>query len=305
VHGVDTLPVGATTGHYTTYMPAIKRAFFRLYCVKPLYGKSMSTSSSPKSIAASRTLQVARRASVNPSALYPNKPSWATTEVLAVDGTIVAAEDGSAFGVPEFGSWYGGTGPAIDRVTLVADSDNPLGNNSAINFQYIESIAGIASSNNLGSSVNGYDKLYFMFRVKLIGTGWNESGCKFFYFGDHNGNATRLYFDRPTGEKTSLRLLNQSGASTDGVPDTEVAMDTGPGALSIDTVLNCEVAVDRLLGTTEAWINGVSFGQNLNVQGPSFPMNKVQWYATTNAGSFTTTVNMRLYELYIAGQNTP
>jgi hypothetical protein len=44
------------------YLPAIKRAFFRLYCVKPLYGKSMATSSSPKSITASRTLQVVRRA---------------------------------------------------------------------------------------------------------------------------------------------------------------------------------------------------------------------------------------------------
>jgi hypothetical protein len=266
----------------------------------------MATSSSPKSIAASRTLQVARLASVNPSALYPNKPAWATTEVLAVDGTVVAAPDGSAFGVPEFGSWYSfnGTGPAINQVTLVADSDNPLGNNSAINLEYIDGIAGIATSDNLGSSVNGYDKLYFMFRVKMIGSGWNESGCKFFYFGNHNGNATRLYFDRPTGEKTSLRLLNQGGASTDGVADTEVAIDTGPGALSIDTVLNCEVAVDRLLGTTEAWINGVSFGQKL-INGPSFPMNKVEWYATSNAGSFTTTVNMRLYELYIAGQNTP
>jgi hypothetical protein len=43
-------------------LPAIKRAFFRLYCVKPLYGKSMATSSSPKSIAASRTLQVVKAA---------------------------------------------------------------------------------------------------------------------------------------------------------------------------------------------------------------------------------------------------
>jgi hypothetical protein len=265
----------------------------------------MATSSSPKSIAASRTLQAVRAAGANPSALYPNKPSWATTEVLAVDGTVVAAPDGSAFGVPEFGNWYGGTGPALDRVTLVADSNNPLGNNSAINFEYVESTAGIASSNNLGPSVNGYDKLYFMFRVKLIGTGWHESGCKFFYFGNHNGNATRLYFDRPSEpvgtNPSKLRIINQGS-----VPgDTVVAMDTGAGALTIDTVLNCEVAIDRLLGTTEAWINGVSFGQRTDVVGPSFPMNKVQWYATTNAGSFTTTVNMRLYELYIAGQNTP
>jgi hypothetical protein len=43
-------------------LPAIKRAFFRLYCVKPLYGKNMATSSSPLSIAASRTLQAVRAA---------------------------------------------------------------------------------------------------------------------------------------------------------------------------------------------------------------------------------------------------
>jgi hypothetical protein len=46
------------------YLPAIKRAFFRLYCVKPLYGKSMATSSSPRNIAASRTLQAVRAAVV-------------------------------------------------------------------------------------------------------------------------------------------------------------------------------------------------------------------------------------------------
>jgi hypothetical protein len=113
-----------------------------------------------------------------------------------------------------------------------------------------------------------------------------------------------LYFDRPdefAGNPSALRIINQGS-----VPgDTVEAMNTGPGALTIDTVLNCEVAIDRLLGTTEAWINGVSFGQKIDVVGPSFPMNKVQWYATTNAGSFSQTVNMRLYELYIAGQNTP
>jgi hypothetical protein len=44
------------------YLPAIKQVFFVIYCVKPLYGKSMATSSSPLSIAASRTLQAVRAA---------------------------------------------------------------------------------------------------------------------------------------------------------------------------------------------------------------------------------------------------
>jgi hypothetical protein len=60
-------------------LPAIKRAFFRLYCVKPLYGKIMATSSSPKSIAASRTLQLAIR-----SILFPPQSPGASNYPLEI-----------------------------------------------------------------------------------------------------------------------------------------------------------------------------------------------------------------------------
>jgi hypothetical protein len=54
------------------YLPAIKRAFFRLYCVKSLYGKSMATSSSPLSITAARTLQVELAAGGGGGAYVPD-----------------------------------------------------------------------------------------------------------------------------------------------------------------------------------------------------------------------------------------
>jgi hypothetical protein len=80
------------------YLPAIKRAFFRLYCVKPLYGKNMATSSSPKSIAASRTLQVVKTV----AALAPGR-----TGDIVVDG--FESGDFSSPGYPNF-SWGAANG---------------------------------------------------------------------------------------------------------------------------------------------------------------------------------------------------
>jgi hypothetical protein len=62
------------------YLPAIKRAFFRLYCVKPLYGKIMATSSSPPSVTALLTLVLAIRAISSPP--QPSEASNYPLEIL-------------------------------------------------------------------------------------------------------------------------------------------------------------------------------------------------------------------------------
>lgn len=236
------------------------------------------------------------------SALYPNKPAWATTDILSVDGTVSEGADGSAFGIPAFGGWFGVRGGGAQRVTVVADADNPLGNNSAINFEWIDSESATAGSSDLGPSSTGYNRLYIVFRVKLVEEGWTGGGHKFFYFGAQGGSKTQHYFDRPGGGNPErLRLINQDGVAE----NTTVMMDTfgnaGVKPLVIGQVLNIEVVVDRLAETTQCWVNGTySGGRTINP--PDAPFNKAEWYGRANNGSFSQTVNMRLYEWYMAGE---
>ena len=246
----------------------------------------------------------------DPDETYPNRPPGMTT-IGSTDGSVLE-EDGEAFGISGFGSWWEFSACGDPNAELIDDPTNPTGSGKSIELTINPSGCGaIATAMELGGAA--WDELYILVRLYLESPNWDNggSGNKWFYINTvGQSGVSHFYTGRPNNTiPNQLRLVGNS-AHPDGGVQLE-AHDAHVQDEWITFEFHFVAESEGAAGDGEAyvWRNHSLADESTSVpwghEGDDPRLAIMQWYAhfsPSGGGEREGPASYRIGELYIAGK---